>query len=178
MRNLKKIRKSFVTGKKHPSAILSLMSIVRYHGGIVYPKFLTDESKTIDGVTKLSHLVNAANAVGLVTKAVRSNIENLKIIINPVILFVTNDQGKEDYIVCYGYDRRFLVGVPGWSLTQFSDEEMMSVWESKIMLYLEPIDSFKKTFHISNHISACRPQSRFREWLEKFKYILRKIIKF
>jgi hypothetical protein len=160
MKTVEQIRDSFVDREAYPTAILCLLSVVRYHGGIIEPQFLEVASKTLEGVTKLSHLADAADTVGLFTKGVRSSLDHLKKITHPVILFVNNDQGKSDYMVCYGYDGRFLVGVPTWGLTQFSDEEVLAVWDSRIMLYLEPTDRF---------VLEKEQEKRKRRWmLDKF----------
>ncbi len=142
MKAVKHIRDTFVAREMHPTAVLCLLSVVRYYGGNIDPKFLMAISKTFEGVTKLSDLAKAAEAAGLTAKGVRSTPEHLKKTSRPAILHVTNDLGENDYMVCYGYDGRFLAGIPAWGLTQFSDEEMMAVWGSRIMLYLEPSEKF------------------------------------
>ena len=142
MKTIEHIKNTFAAKEPYPTAITCLLSIVNYFKGSIEPKFLITSSKTFEGVTKLSHLSNTANAVGFETKSVRSNLENLRTINKPVILFIENDQCQKDYIVCYDYyDNRFLVGVPGLGITQYTDEEMTAIWEG-IMLYLTVSDNF------------------------------------
>lgn len=47
--------------------------------------------------------------------------------------------------MCYGFHGRFfLVGVPNWGLMEFREMEMEVLWESRVLLYLEPTGAFKR----------------------------------
>ena len=37
-----------------------------------------------------------------------------------------------------------LVGVPNWGLMEFREMEMEVLWESRVLLYLEPTGAFKR----------------------------------
>lgn len=143
MRSLEHIQKTFTASDNDPTAVLCLASIIQYHGGTANLEYLISLSQTINGITRLSNLVKAAESVGLKAIGGKSALDSLKIISIPVILHVRNDIGDSDFVVCYGfYDNYFLLGIPSWGLMQFREEEMEIVWESRIMLYLEPTSSF------------------------------------
>ena len=93
----------------------------------------------------MSDLAKVAQTIGLSTTIGNSTVENLKKFPNPVILHIRNDWGEYDFVVCYGFNGMlFLVGVPNWGLMEFREVEVDVLWESRVILYLEPTGSFKK----------------------------------
>lgn len=131
-----------------PSAgVMCLLSIIRYHKGYEDPTSQLSACRTANGVTLLSDLVKVAETIGFSTQTGNSTLENLKKFPNPVILHIRNDWGEYDFVVCYGFSSNFfLVGVPNWGLMEFREVEMDVLWESRVVLYLEPTSSFKKKF--------------------------------
>lgn len=83
--------------------------------------------------------------MGLRTQTGASTLSNLKKFPHPVILHIRNDWGAYDFAVCYGFHGGFfLVGVPNWGLMEFREMEMEVLWESRVLLYLEPTGAFKR----------------------------------
>ena len=143
MKSLNYIEKTFVCRSSHPTIVLCLLSIIRYHKGFIDSVYLESISKIIAGKTNLANLAKAAEAVGLKPIGKKTTPEQLKEIDNPAILGVTNNKGKNDCIVYYGYkDHYHIVGIPFFGIMQYSDDEMNAVWESQIVIYLELTDSF------------------------------------
>ena len=115
--------------------VMCLLSIIKYHKGYEDPAYLLSACRTTNGITQLSDLAKVAETIGLSTTIGNSTVENLKKFPNPVIL----------HIVCYGFNGMlFLVGVPNWGLMEFREVEVDVLWESRVILYLEPTGSFKK----------------------------------
>ncbi|WP_085536915.1 cysteine peptidase family C39 domain-containing protein [Massilibacteroides vaginae] len=147
MKSFNFIRKTFVFRDIPSSGVMCLLSIIKYHKGYKDPAYLLSASKTTNGITLLSDLAKAAETIGLSTKTGSSTIDNLKKFPNPVILHVRNDWGEYDFVVCYGFNRNFfLVGVPSWGLMEFREDEMDVLWESRLILYIEPTNLFKRKF--------------------------------
>ena len=60
-----------------------------------------------------------------------------------MILHVVKDGSLEHYVVCYGFsDGRFIIGDPSWGITQYTVNEIGSIWKSKVLLKLTPNKSF------------------------------------
>lgn len=147
MKSLNFIRRTFVYRDIPSAGVMCLLSIIRYHKGYEDPTSLLSACRTANGVTLLSDLVKVAETIGFSTQTGNSTLENLKKFPNPVILHIRNDWGEYDFVVCYGFNRNFfLVGVPNWGLMEFREVEMDVLWESRVVLYLEPTSSFKKKF--------------------------------
>jgi ABC-type bacteriocin/lantibiotic exporter with double-glycine peptidase domain len=143
MKSINYIKKTFVCRDSHPTVVLCLLSIIQYHKGFIDPAYLLEISKIIEGKTNLSNIAKAAQIVGLKTLGKRSSLEELKKTKNLAILGVTNDMGKNDCIVYYGYKKGcHIVGIPFFGIMQYTDDEMNTVWETKIIMNLELTDSF------------------------------------
>ena len=144
MKSLRFIRKTFVYRDIPSSGVMCLLSIIRYHKGAVDSARLLPACQSTDGRTFLSDLANVAETVGLRTQTGASTLSNLKKFPHPVILHIRNDWGAYDFAVCYGFHGRFfLVGVPNWGLMEFREMEMEVLWESRVLLYLEPTGVLK-----------------------------------
>lgn len=147
MKSFNFIRNTFVFRDIPSTGVMCLLSIIKYHKGHEDPAYLLSAGKTTNGITSLSGLAKVAETTGLSTITGNSTLENLKKFPNPVILHIRNDWGEYDFVVCYGFKGIFfLVGVPFWGLMEFREEEMDVLWESRLLLYLEPTNSFKKKF--------------------------------
>ena len=145
MKSLRFIRKTFVYRDIPSSGVMCLLSIIRYHKGAVDSARLLPACQSTDGRTFLSDLANVAETVGLRTQTGASTLSNLKKFPHPVILHIRNDWGAYDFAVCYGFHGSFfLVGVPNWGLMEFREMEMEVLWESRVLLYLEPTGAFKR----------------------------------
>lgn len=137
------IQKTFVSKGPYPNIILCLLSVIRFYKGFIDPAYLALISKINDGKTNLSNLSKAAEIAGLKSKGEKSTLEQLRKVTKPAILGVTNDNGKHDCIVYYGYiDQHYIVGIPFFGILQYTEVEMQAIWESQIIIKLEPADNF------------------------------------
>lgn len=160
------VKKTFVSAVKFPTGIACLLSIIKFHGGAVAPWLLVAWSGTKEGLTTLAGLKKAATNVGLKANVRIMNVEELQHVVTPVILFFENEQGKKDFVVCYGFDGdRFVVGDTSWGLMQYWPEEMEVMWIKGICMTLPPDKNFiseyeqKKAInhHICNYIKSDKP---------------------
>lgn len=144
MLNKKELNKQFV--KQHGEyscGLACLTSVVNYFGGSVSQSGLMSISGTTLNGTSMLGLYQAANRIGLDAKGYEADIDSLKNIKDPVILHVLMDGNRQHFIVCYGYDGKFIIGDPGWGITEYSVAELESVWKSRAMLQLKPGKNFE-----------------------------------
>ena len=144
MLNKKELNKQFV--KQHGEyscGLACLASVVNYFGGSVSQSGLMSISGTTLNGTSMLGLYQAANRIGLDAKGYEADINSLKNIKDPVILHVLMDGNRQHFIVCYGYDGKFIIGDPGWGITEYSGAELESVWKSRAMLQLKPGKNFE-----------------------------------
>lgn len=133
------VKKTFVPATKFPTGVACLLSIIKFHGGAVAPWLLAAWSDTKEGLTTLAGLKKASTNVGFKANVRIMNVEELQDVVTPVILFFENEQGKKDFVVCYGFDGdRFVVGDTSWGLMQYWPEEMEVMWIKGICLTLLP----------------------------------------
>jgi ATP-binding cassette subfamily B protein len=143
--DLKSIKKTFVKQHGgHTCGIACLTSIIKYYGGDIRQELLQNSSGTTLQGTTLLGLYQAARENGLDADGYEcDDIEDLTQINNPVILHVVKDEIIEHYVICYGYsDERFIVGDPAWGITQYTADEMASIWRSKTLMTLTPNKDF------------------------------------
>src|ERR1035437_7957823 len=141
--NTKHIKKTLTLQySQHTCGLACLTSIVKFHGGTVNQEQLLELSGTTLQGTSLFGLFETAENLGFNVDGYEADLENLKKIETPVILHVTKNGNIEHYIVCYGFHKKFMIGDPEWGVTQYSEEELDAIWQSKTMLVLNPNDNF------------------------------------
>lgn len=151
MLNKTEISRQFV--KQHGEyscGLACLASIVNYYGGTSSQGELMQSSGTTLNGTSMLGLYQAAKKIGLEAKGFEAEIEHLKELKDPVILHVLIDGKREHFIVCYGYKDKFLIGDPGWGVTEYGDKELEAIWKSKTLLQLKPTGNFVKNAGIAN----------------------------
>ncbi len=139
------IKKTFVKQHGgHTCGIACLTSVIKYHGGDIQQERLQNMSGTTLQGTTLLGIYQAAQKNGLDAEGYEcGGVKDLMKLHDPVILHVVKDGVMEHYVVCYGFsDERFIIGDPAWGVTQYTVEEMESVWKSKMLLTLAPNKSF------------------------------------
>jgi len=144
--NKAKISKQFV--KQHGEyscGLACLSSIVNYYGGSISQSELMQSSGTTLNGTSMLGLYQAAKKIGFEAKGFEAEIKHLKELKEPVILHVILDGKREHFIVSYGYKEKFLIGDPGWGVTEYSEQELAAIWKSKTLLQLQPTEKFEKT---------------------------------
>jgi len=142
--NKTEIGKQFV--KQHGEyscGLACLATITNYYGGSISQSELMQSSGTTLNGTSMLGLYQAATKIGFKAKGFEAEISHLKELKQPVILHVIIDDKREHFIVCYGYKEKFLIGDPGWGVTEYSDQELAAIWKSKTLLQLNPTDKFE-----------------------------------
>lgn len=138
--DLNRIKKSF-TKQNSPAycGLACLISIIKYYGGETSQEKLQDKLKG----PSLYDLMELAESMGFVSKGFNADVENLKQLGEPVILHVLNEQRQRHYIVYYGYyNYRFVLGDPSWGIIEYRKEELEAIWESQVLLTLQPRENF------------------------------------
>ncbi len=145
-KELKHIKKTFTKQyAENYCGLACLVSIVKFHGGNTTQEKLRSISGTTKQGTTLLGLYQVANKIGFNAKGFEASIKDLKALKEPVILHILKEEKLEHYVICYGYNMgRFLIGDPGWGITEYQEDELEAVWKSKTMLKLHPGNSFIK----------------------------------
>jgi len=145
--NLNKIKKSFVHQHgQSDCGVACLSSIIKYHGG---SKTL-DELRRVSGTTKtgtsLLGLFQAGQKLGFdVVGLEAESINNLIELEQPAILHVTIENAFDHYVVFFGFqDDQIIIGDPSKGLEKWPKSKLVSVWQSKSLLKLEPNGNFEK----------------------------------
>ena len=141
---IKHITKTFT--KQHSQfycGLACLASLVKYYGGETTQEKLREESGTTLNGTSLLGLYQAATKLGFEAGGYEADIKNLKEQREPVILHILKEEKLEHFVVCYGFaNGKFIIGDPGWGVTEYTEEELDVVWKSKTLLKLSPGSDF------------------------------------
>lgn len=144
MENFKHITKTFT--KQHSQfycGLACLVSFVKYYGGETTQEKLREESGTTLNGTSLLGLYQAAKKLGFETGGYEADLKTLKDQREPVILHILKEEKLEHFVVCYGFSKgKFIIGDPGWGVTEYTEEELAAVWKSKTLLKLTPGSDF------------------------------------
>lgn len=163
--DLRHIKKTFKKGKIEGYACL--LSLLNYYEGYLNRSlehyFITTNLMECNTLLKIHEV---AKSLGLDSDAYEADIQDLKKMMNPVILLVSSEVNKQNFIICYGYDGRFLVGDPTWGIVQYTEEELSLIWHSKVMLDVKPNSSLlritlvkeKKKKFLKNTLMQSRKQ--------------------
>ena len=127
--------------------VACLLSIIQYYGGRESIERLRELSGTTTQGTTMFGLYQTAEQMGFESSGVRGEIQKLKNIENPVILYFLYEDGLEHYVVCYGYNTEngFLIGDPANEVKYLSEEELDLYWGKRFCLILSPNQSFVTT---------------------------------
>jgi ATP-binding cassette subfamily B protein len=140
----KHITKTFT--KQHSQfycGLACLASLVKYYGGETTQEKLREESGTTLNGTSMLGLYQAAVKLGFEAGGYEADIKNLKEQREPVILHILKEEKLEHFVVCYGFTNgKFIIGDPGWGVTEYTEEELEAVWKSKTLLKLTPGSGF------------------------------------
>lgn len=145
MKPLKHIKHTHVRQHgEYSCGLACLASIVKYHEGEIRQEQLRHISGTTLRGTTILGLYQAANKIGFDAEGYGADIENLKKIENPVVLHVIIDNKRQHFVVCYGFDGKFMIGDPGWGVVQYTEDELNAIWQSKTLMALSPNPHFAK----------------------------------
>ncbi len=144
MLSKRELNKQFVRQHgEYSCGLACLASIVNYYGGSVSQSGLMQISGTTLNGTSMLGLYQAAQKTGMEAKGFEADIDNLKNIKEPVILHVLMDGSRQHFIVCYGFEHKFVIGDPGWGITEYSEAELEAIWKTKALLQLKPGAGFE-----------------------------------
>jgi ATP-binding cassette, subfamily C, bacteriocin exporter len=143
----KRIRESFAYQRDEKDCgAACLLSILRYHetdSGIDHLNYLSGASTS--GVS-LYGLAKAASSFGLVGEGFEATIEDLKSLSDPCILHTTIQGIHEHFVVLYGIKKgRYLIGDPEVGIVSISEEELLSMWKTGVLMTFTKTKEFKPT---------------------------------
>ncbi len=158
-------RKKFPTLQLDRSdcGVACLSSIIIFYKGHVNIEKLRELSGTTQQGTTLLGLYQGAMKCGFNAKGTETGIGYLKTIERPCILHVVVDGVLQHYVVCYGCKNGvFSIGDPALGMLQYSEEQLEAIWKSRVLLELEPTESFKtkESVHLQKrkwHVFLIRP---------------------
>jgi len=137
--------------------IACLTSVVRYLGGDVHPEMVREICGNSDSRITLLDIHTAAQSLGLQSQAYKANIQHLMKMDATAILHITNQNGSQQFIVFYGfYSPWFLMGNPVTGVQKMIPKDVVTIWQSGIMLTLRPGPDF------TNMISRMLDDDKFR----------------
>jgi ATP-binding cassette subfamily B protein len=147
--NLKKIKKTFVLQlDSGDCGVVSLLSIIKYHGGNAELENLRITSGTDSTGTSLLGLYQCSLSYGFDTKGYTGDFKDLLNSEVPVILHVILENKYEHYIVFYGKIKNnknkesFIIGDPAIGILEVDETELLLIWKSKHYLDLKPNSNF------------------------------------
>lgn len=150
--SVKKLQKFHVRQLgEYACGLACLSSISKYYGGEISQEKLRDVSGTTISGTTLLGLIQAAKEIGLEAKGFEADMEHLKQQNSPVILHVVLDEVREHFVVVFGFAKGgFWVSDPGVGIECWTEERLLKVWRSKILLQVNRTNQFE-TKKSTNH---------------------------
>ena len=126
--------------------VACLLSLIQYYGGSSSLEKLRELSGTTKQGTTLLGLYQVANKLGFSAEGNEADIQALIDHKEPLILHVVIEERLQHYVICYGYkDNKFIIGDPAKGITNYTKEELETIWKSKTCLTLSPNSDFVKT---------------------------------
>lgn len=145
MINTKEIKKHSVL--QHDSTdcgAACLVSVINYLGGYTTIEKIRRLSGTSKSGTTMLGLYQAALECGIDATGYEATIPDIIDYNNILILHVSQENGAEHFMVCYGYENeRFILWDPAKGLAFMTIKDLEKIWISKKCLGLIPNDSFK-----------------------------------
>lgn len=125
--------------------IACLASIIKYHDGEASLEALRKTSGTSKQGTTLLGLLQAAQQHGFDAEGLEADgVENLKELSGPAILHVVIDNRLQHYLVFYGFEgEKIIMGDPAKGITEYTNERLNAIWQSKALLKLTPNQNFE-----------------------------------
>lgn len=124
--------------------VACLLSVIQYYKGSSSLEKLRELSGTAITGTTLLGLYQCANKVGFSAGAFEADITSLKTLQEPCILHVLVNGNLQHYVVCYGIKgKKLVIGDPAQGIVELSEEELLTIWQSKALLTLKPTSKFR-----------------------------------
>jgi ATP-binding cassette, subfamily C, bacteriocin exporter len=147
MKTQKHLQKTFTLQQgQSDCGVACLLSLIKYYGGNNRLERLRELSGTTQEGTTLLGLYQSANQIGFDSEGMEADgTDNLKDLENPVILHVLMEGNLQHYVVYFGFENdKFIIGDPAKGIIKLSENELLSIWQSKALLQLTPNESFIK----------------------------------
>lgn len=133
------------------AGIVCLKAILNLNGIVIPLERIRQLSNhSLKGPTLIG-LVEASRALGVSCKGYKASIDFLKNNKTPSILYITTNQNKPHYVVCYGYDvenSAYWIGNPeNDKLSKYSESDLNESWLSN---YLITFDIEATTHNLGN----------------------------
>jgi len=141
---INEIDKTFIRTTTQNTVVACVRSILLYFNINVTQddlkeKLITDEK----GKATLADLSTVFEHFGLNAEGFRAEaVSNLDELLNPAIIPVYLDDGREDFAIYYGkFEERYLIAIPSWGLNLYADWEFDAIWVDYILLEIKRNDN-------------------------------------
>ena len=141
--------KAFVKQKGNSDCgVACLLSIIRFHQGNCSYEALLKMCGTSQHGTSLQGIKQAANLGGLEAEAFWvEELRDFKKEVNfPCVLLVVNKQFLNHFIICCELKNKkfYKIFDPAKGLEIWTEDHLVSVWKSKVVVLFSPNQNFKK----------------------------------
>lgn len=129
--------------------VACLLMLIKYYGGDTSIENLRRLSGTTINGTTLLGLYQAATAIGFDADGCEADIDALLAHPAPCILHVVVEGGMQHYVIYYGNTskkgaQQLIIADPAKGIIYMSQQELVSIWQSKACLVLTPNAAFQK----------------------------------
>lgn len=137
--NIEHVKNSFVKAEHCSTGVACLYSVLKYWNRFADKRVLSVWAETKKGITGIAGLQKVAVYSGFTAHVCKMNIEKLRVITEPVILYIRRQDEKNDYVVCYGFDNGdYIIGDTLVGINTITYEELSKIWIDGIALILFP----------------------------------------
>ncbi len=146
---INKAKRTFILQQDESDCgVACLLSAVRYFEGNNNLENLRKLSGTDGFGTTLLGLIQCAETIGITAEGFEAELEHLFDLKQLSLLHLALENGLEHFVLNYGYNdktRKFLIGDPATGVSYWDNSELQKFWKSKVLLTLEPNDTFIKS---------------------------------
>lgn len=137
--NIEHVKNSFVKAERCSTGVACLYSVLKYWNRFADKRVLSVWAETKKGITGIAGLQKAAVYSGFTAHVCKISIEKLRVIAEPVILYIRRQDEIKDYVVCYGLDNGdFVIGDTLVGINAITNEELIKIWIDGIAFILYP----------------------------------------
>jgi len=136
--DLNHIKRTFVKNSQNSGLSCLVSFLGYYHARLLDVQINVLNKEFAFDFSNFLQLNDAAKSLGFNSEGYEAELKDLKELNHPVILLVNSEKKYQHFIICYGYDGKFLIGDPSWGILQYSELELESIWTSKALLLLDP----------------------------------------
>jgi ATP-binding cassette, subfamily C, bacteriocin exporter len=153
-KRIKHLHKTFTLQQDQADCgVACLLSIIKFYEGNTHLEKLRELSGTTRQGTTMLGLYQCAHKLGFAAEGCETDFDTLKTLTSPCILYVTLEENRQHYVVYYGLHQsglfvnagtKFLIGDPATGIVELTETELDKIWQSKILLTLQPTLHFAK----------------------------------